>query len=229
MESNKTILVVEDDKRVNEIICDYLELNHFQVIPAYDGAQALSQFENHHIDVVILDIMMPNVDGWSVCRRIRMNSNVLIIMLSARSEEDDKLMGFDLGADEYVTKPFSPKVLVARVKALLKRCDIQPSSPAPSILKKNEVEINKESYMVKVFGEKVNLTAKEYELLLKLVENEGVVFKRDTLIHELWGYDYIGDGRVIDTNIKTLRKKLGSCARYIQTYIGVGYKFEVTP
>lgn len=221
----KTILVVEDDKRMNEIICDYLEMANFNVLVAKDGAEALEVFENNEVDLIILDIMIPKLDGWSVCRRIRKISNVLIVILSARSDEDDKLMGFDLGADEYVTKPFSPKVLVARITALFNR--FEREEDYKRIITKKEITIDKDAYKVSVSDEEIFLTGKEYELLLFLIENEGKVFKRDTLISNIWGYDYYGDGRVIDTNIKTLRKKLGNCSNYIQTIIGVGYKFEV--
>ena len=221
----KTILVVEDDKRMNEIICDYLEMANFNVLVAKDGAEALEVFENNEVDLIILDIMIPKLDGWSVCRRIRKISNVLIVILSARSDEDDKLMGFDLGADEYVTKPFSPKVLVARITALFNR--FEKEEDYKRIITKKEITIDKDAYKVSVLDEEIFLTGKEYELLLFLIENEGKVFKRGTLISNIWGYDYYGDGRVIDTNIKTLRKKLGNCSNYIQTIIGVGYKFEV--
>ncbi len=221
----KTILVVEDDKRMNEIICDYLEMANFNVLVAKDGMEALEIFENNKVDLVVLDIMIPKLDGWSVCRRIRKISNVLIVILSARSDEDDKLMGFELGADEYVTKPFSPKVLVARITALFNR--FEKEEYCKKIITKKEITIDKDAYKVSVSGEEISLTVKEYELLLFLIENEGKVFKRDTLISNIWGYDYYGDGRVIDTNIKTLRKKLGNYSNYIQTIIGVGYKFEV--
>lgn len=222
---NKNILVVEDDRRMNEIINDYLEMSGFTVLKAYDGIEALEIFDTTIVDLVVLDIMMPGLDGWSICRRLRQKSDVLIIILSARSDEDDKLMGFELGADEYVTKPFSPKVLVARITALLKR-NCKESSVSHMICKK-ELVIDKECYQVKINGVEVPLTAKEFELFLMLVEHEGKVFKRDVLIGSIWGYDYFGDGRVIDTNIKTLRKKLGVCAKYIHTVIGIGYKFEV--
>lgn len=220
-----SILVVEDDKRMNEIICDYFEMEGFQVYSAMDGIEALSLFDKKAIDLVILDIMMPKLDGWSVCRRIRQKSDVLIVMVSARGEEDDKLMGFELGVDEYVTKPFSPKVLVASVLALLKRTRVKEMTQ--HYVKYKEIIIDKECYTVHVLGNELALTVKEYELLLKLMENPGKVFKREVLIGAIWGYDYFGDGRVIDTNIKTLRKKLGNYAHYIQTVIGVGYKFEV--
>jgi len=221
------ILIVEDDKRMNEIMLDYFEMSGYQVFSAMDGIEALAIFEKEIIHLVVLDIMMPKLDGWSVCRRIRQKSDVFIVILSARGEEDDKLMGYELGADEYLTKPFSPKVLVANVTALLKRS--QQKELPNQCLQYNELSINKESYTATLSGNPLLLTMKEYELLLKFMEYPGRVYKRDVLISAIWGYDYFGDGRIIDTNIKTLRKKLGVCAKYIQTVIGVGYKFEVTP
>lgn len=219
------VLVVEDDKKMNEILVDYLETDGYQVYSARDGIEALSLFDHETIQLVILDIMIPKLDGWSVCRRIRQKSDVLIIILSARSEEDDKLLGYELGADEYITKPFSPRVLLAAISALLKRSIIH-SAPAESIIRHKEIAINKEAYSAVLSGKELSLTVKEYELLLKLMENPGKVYRRDVLINAIWGYDYLGDGRVVDTNIKTLRKKLGDCSHYIQTVIGIGYKFE---
>jgi len=228
------ILVVEDDRRMNEIICDYLEMEGYQVYSAFDGFETLEVFEQNAIDLIILDIMMPHLDGWSVCRRIRKKSNVLIIILSARSEEDDKLMGFEFGADEYVTKPFSPKVLVARVNALLNRFNVDLSQKnqeqlSKQLIIKGDIVINKASYVVTISDQPINLTMKEFEMLCILAENEGKVYTRELLIEKIWGYEYFGDGRVIDTNIKTLRKKLGIFSNYIVTVIGVGYKFEVKP
>ncbi|GKX29890.1 DNA-binding response regulator [Vallitalea longa] len=225
---NKNILVVEDEQRMREIICDYLEIDGFAVFQADNGIEAMNVFENNNIDLVLLDIMMPGLDGWSVCRRIRKKSNVLIIILSARSDEDDKLLGFELGADEYVTKPFSPKVLVARVKTLLSRFNESNGEQIKSnIISRKEILINKDAYSIKVDGEEIIFTKKEYDLLLFLIENEGIVLMRDKIINHIWGYDYYGDGRVVDTNIKTIRKKLGDASKYINTVVGVGYKFEV--
>lgn len=220
-----SVLVVEDDIKMNDILVDYLETDGYQVFSARDGVEALTLFDNVSISLVILDIMIPRLDGWSVCRRIRQKSNVLIIILSARSEEEDKLLGYELGADEYVTKPFSPRVLLAGMNALLKRS--LPENLPSTIISHKEITINKEAYSATLSGEELPLTVKEFELLLKLAENQGKVFKREALINAIWGYDYYGDGRVVDTNIKTLRKKLGSCSGYIQTVVGVGYKFEV--
>ncbi|MCT4598588.1 MAG: response regulator transcription factor [Vallitalea sp.] len=225
---NKNILVVEDEARMREIICDYLEIDGYTVYQASNGIEALDIFGKNNIDLVLLDIMMPGLDGWSVCRRIRKKSNVLIIILSARSDEDDKLLGFELGADEYVTKPFSPKVLVARVSTLINRFNqIDSSKDMKNTINKNEIEIDKNAYSVKIEGKEVVFNRKEYDLLLLLLENEGIVLNRDRIIDNIWGYDYIGDGRVVDTNIKTIRKKLGNSSKYIQTVVGVGYKFEV--
>ncbi|GMQ58316.1 response regulator transcription factor [Vallitalea sediminicola] len=225
---NKNILVVEDEQRMREIICDYLEMDEFTVFQADNGIEAMNVFENNNIDLVLLDIMMPGLDGWSVCRRIRKKSNVLIIILSARSDEDDKLLGFELGADEYVTKPFSPKVLVARVKKLIGRFDESNGEQIKNnVISRKELLIDKDAYSIKVEGEEIIFTRKEYDLLLLLMENEGIVMSRDKIINNIWGYDYYGDGRVVDTNIKTIRKKLGDASKYIITVVGVGYKFEV--
>lgn len=221
----KNILVIEDDKRTNEIICDYLETDNYNVFMAYDGLEALELFEKEDINLVILDIMMPKIDGFSVCRKIRQKSDVLIIILSARVDEDDKLMGFEFGADEYVTKPFSPKVLVARVNALLKR-NIKTVQTHDYIVI-GDLCIDKSGYRVTIKEKEIHMTIKEFSLLQKLIDNKGTVLTRDRLIKDIWGYDYFGDGRIVDTNIKTLRKKLGKYAKYIYTVIGVGYKFEV--
>ncbi len=219
------VLVVEDDRKMNEILVDYLEAGGYEVYSARDGIEALSLFNQEDIQLVILDIMIPKLDGWSVCRRIRQKSDVIIIILSARSEEDDKLLGYELGADEYITKPFSPKVLLAAITALLKRSRI--NTAPDSVIHHKKITLDKEAYSAMLSGKALALTVKEYELLLKLMENPGRVYKRDALINAIWGYDYFGDGRVVDTNIKTLRKKLGDCSHYIQTVIGVGYKFEI--
>lgn len=224
---DKKILVVEDEQRMREIICDYLEMDGFTVYQADNGIEAMNLFEHNDIDLVLLDIMMPGLDGWSVCRRIRKKSNVLIIIVSARSDEDDKLLGFELGADEYVTKPFSPKVLVARIKTLLSRFSESDNQVKSNIISRKEIHIDKDAYSIKVNGDEIIFTRKEYDLLLFLVENEGIVLSRDNIISKIWGYDYYGDGRVVDTNIKTIRKKLGEASKYINTVVGVGYKFEV--
>lgn len=218
----KSVLVVEDDKRTNEIICDYLEMSGYRVQNAYDGCSALRILSVSSIDLAIIDIMMPGMDGFELSKRIGEKSDCFIMFLTARSEEADKLKGFEHGAVEYVTKPFSPKVLVARVDALFKlKGDINTG------LQKGDLLIDMSSYLVEAYGKRIELTSKEYELLFLLIRNEGRVMKRDVIIQRVWGYDYFGDGRVLDTYIKTLRKKLMGSAKYIKTVIGIGYKFEV--
>ena len=220
------ILVIEDDLQLAEIIKDYFEMAGHEVTCAEDGAAGIAYFDRLGADLVILDVMMPYLDGWSVCRRIRKKSDCYIIFLSARTEEEDKLMGFDIGADEYITKPFSPKVLVARATALLKR---QSSIiREEDIIKQNRLIIQPAFHSVKLDGKELDLTVKEFELLLVLSRNPGRVLKREYLIDSVWGIAYFGDGRVLDTNIKTLRKKLGTHAGMIKTVIGIGYKLEDT-
>lgn len=222
---SKTVLLVEDEQRLREIVSDYFKSEGFTVVEAEDGKQALLQFEVHNIDLIILDIMLPEIDGWSVCRRIRKESVVPIIMLTARSDEEDTLLGFELGADEYVTKPFSPKVLVARAKTLLKRAEGLIGQDE-NMLSLCGIEVNKLSRTVIVNGDEIILTHKEFELLLYLMENKGIVLSRQHLLDHLWGYDYYGDDRTVDTHIKKLRNKLGERAKHIATVIRVGYKFE---
>ncbi|EMA6343577.1 response regulator transcription factor [Bacillus cytotoxicus] len=223
---NKTVLLVEDERRLREIVSDYFRNEGFEVIEAEDGKQALELFAEHTIDLIMLDIMLPEIDGWSVCRRIRKESAVPIIMLTARSDEDDTLLGFELGADEYVTKPFSPKVLVARAKTLLKRADGAVGVAEDNMLSVAGIDINRLSRTVFVNGEEIILTHKEFELLVYLMENKGIVLSRQHLLDQLWGYDYYGDDRTVDTHIKKLRNKLGDKAKHIGTVIRVGYKFE---
>lgn len=223
---NKTVLLVEDERRLREIVSDYFRNEGFEVIEAEDGKKALELFAEHTIDLIMLDIMLPEIDGWSVCRRIRKESAVPIIMLTARSDEDDTLLGFELGADEYVTKPFSPKVLVARAKTLLKRADGAIGVSEENTMSLAGIEVNRLSRTVLVDGEEIILTHKEFELLVYLMENKGIVLSRQHLLDQLWGYDYYGDDRTVDTHIKKLRNKLGDKARHIGTVIRVGYKFE---
>ncbi|WP_144465979.1 response regulator transcription factor [Bacillus sp. FDAARGOS_235] len=223
---NKTVLLVEDERRLREIVSDYFRNEGFEVIEAEDGKKALELFAEHEIDLIMLDIMLPEIDGWSVCRRIRKESAVPIIMLTARSDEDDTLLGFELGADEYVTKPFSPKVLVARVKTLLKRADGAVGVAEENAMSLAGIEVNRLSRTVLVDGEEIILTHKEFELLVYLMENKGIVLSRQHLLDQLWGYDYYGDDRTVDTHIKKLRNKLGDKAKHIGTVIRVGYKFE---
>ncbi|QWU46163.1 MULTISPECIES: response regulator transcription factor [Bacillus] len=223
---NKTVLLVEDERRLREIVSDYFRNEGFEVIEAEDGKKALELFAEHTIDLIMLDIMLPEIDGWSVCRRIRKESAVPIIMLTARSDEDDTLLGFELGADEYVTKPFSPKVLVARAKTLLKRADGAVGVTEENTMSLAGIEVNRLSRTVLVDGEEIILTHKEFELLVYLMENKGIVLSRQHLLDQLWGYDYYGDDRTVDTHIKKLRNKLGDKAKHIGTVIRVGYKFE---
>ncbi|MED1508844.1 MULTISPECIES: response regulator transcription factor [Bacillus] len=223
---NKTVLLVEDERRLREIVSDYFRNEGFEVIEAEDGKKALELFAEHTIDLIMLDIMLPEIDGWSVCRRIRKESAVPIIMLTARSDEDDTLLGFELGADEYVTKPFSPKVLVARAKTLLKRADGAVGVTEENAMSLAGIEVNRLSRTVLVDGEEIILTHKEFELLVYLMENKGIVLSRQHLLDQLWGYDYYGDDRTVDTHIKKLRNKLGDRAKHIGTVIRVGYKFE---
>ncbi|MDP5275592.1 response regulator transcription factor [Chengkuizengella axinellae] len=223
---DRTILFVEDEERLREIGVDYFSSEGFTVLEAGDGKQALELFEVNHVDLLILDVMLPELDGWAVCKRIRNESDVPIIMLTARTEEEDKLMGFDLGADEYVTKPFSPKVLVARAKTLIKRAEGTIGNNNEKI-KLNDIEINKKSRQVKVENRELTLTHKEYELLVYLIENKGIVLTREKLLNQVWGYDFFGDLRTVDTHIKKIRSKLGQKAKFIKTVIRTGYKFEV--
>ena len=223
---NKTVLLVEDERRLREIVSDYFRNEGFEVIEAEDGKKALELFAEHEIDLIMLDIMLPEIDGWSVCRRIRKESAVPIIMLTARSDEDDTLLGFELGADEYVTKPFSPKVLVARAKTLLKRADGVVGVAEENAMSLAGIEVNRLSRTVLVDGEEIILTHKEFELLVYLMENKGIVLSRQHLLDQLWGYDYYGDDRTVETHIKKLRNKLGDKATHIGTVIRVGYKFE---
>lgn len=218
------ILIVEDDKRMNELVSDYLESAGYSVVCAFNGNEGLEKFEESEYACVILDIMMPGLDGWSLCRRIRKKSDVLIIILTARSDEDDKLLGYELGADDYVTKPFSPKVLVARINALLNR--FHKTAADDSIFKDGLLTINFKTMEVFAGDELLNLTGKEFSLLGTMALEPGTVFSREYLINHLWGYEYIGDGRVVDTNIKTLRKKLGELSECIVTVIGTGYKYH---
>ncbi|NLC62807.1 MAG: response regulator transcription factor [Thermoanaerobacterales bacterium] len=221
------VLVVDDEKRMVELVKLYLEKEGFKVDGAYDGQRALDMAKENGYDLIILDLMLPVVDGWTVCKEIRKNSDVPIIMLTARGEEFDKVLGFELGADDYVVKPFSPRELTARAKALLRR----------SVLKKEEKEtlefpgliIDPVSRTVKVDEREVYLTPKEFDLLYYLARNEGRVFNRETLLEEVWGYDFFGSLRTVDTHIKQLREKLGrsKAASFISTVWGLGYKFGV--
>lgn len=219
-----TILLVEDEKNLRKLIKTYLKKEMINVVEAADGKEALELWEDNKYALIILDVMLPEYDGWTVCKRIRQNSHVPIIMLTARSEEDDKLFGFDLGADDYVTKPFSVKELVARVKALLKR------SKRPLLDEIIEIEglrVDKKMHQVFLYDEPINLTPKEYDLLLVFLNNQNQALTREVILDNVWGYDYYGDLRTVDTHVKRLRKKLKHMGKQIVTVRGLGYRFEV--
>ena len=223
--NNQTILVVDDESRMRKLIKDFLIKKDFNIIEAENGEEAIEKFEEKQdiIKLVILDVMMPKLDGWSVLRRIRQISTVPVIMLTARGEEQDELFGFELGVDEYISKPFSPKILVARVEAILKRIE-----PNKNITKNyGGIEIDSDGRTVSVDGKIVETSLREYELLKYLVENSGIALSREKILNNVWNYDYYGDSRTIDSHIKKIRHKLGKKGKYIQTIRGVGYKFEV--
>ena len=219
------ILVADDEQMIREVIREYSEFNGHEITEAADGMAAVGLCKMNDFDLVIMDIMMPKLDGYSACKEIRTFSDVPIILLSARSEEYDKLFGFELGIDDYVVKPFSPKELMARVNAVLsRRSASQPQQP--QTMKFEGLEINIPARTVTIDGEKVDLTPKEYDLLFYLVENKNIALSRDKLLSDIWGYDFFGDDRTIDTHIKNLRNNLGKYRDYIVTLRGVGYKFE---
>ncbi len=220
------ILIVDDEQKIREVIREYSEFNGYEVEEAADGMEAVSLCRLNDYDLIIMDIMMPRLDGYSACKEIKKAKNIPVIMLSARGEEYDKLFGFELGIDDYVVKPFSPKELMARVNAVLARSSAKQEEQ-PEILKFNGLEINIPARTVTVDGKKVELTPKEYELLFYLVENKNIALSRNKLLSDIWGYDFFGDDRTIDTHIKNLRNNLGPYRDYIVTLRGVGYKFEV--
>ncbi|WP_129691725.1 response regulator transcription factor [Gottfriedia acidiceleris] len=221
------ILIVEDETILREIVKDYLLNEGHEVIEAIDGEQALELFQELDFHLIILDIMLPKVDGWAVCRRIRKTSNVPIIMLTARVDEDDTLLGFELGADDYITKPYSPPILLARVKRLLES-RYKTNETSKDTLSKHGISVDFSSRKVKVDGENINLTHTEFEILTYLMQNYGIVITREQLVEKVWGYDYNGDDRTINTHIRNLRTKLGSKSKLISTIIRTGYKFEET-
>ena len=222
---NKYILIVDDEARMRKLIKDFLTAKGYSILEAEDGEKALQVFEQNaeKIDLILLDVMMPKLDGWSVLRQIRQTSKVPIIMLTARGEEQDELFGFELGVDEYISKPFSPKILVARVEAILKRTQGEPKEAKDY----GGIEIDKEGRTVTVDGKVLELSLREYELLVYLVENENIALSRDKILNNVWNYDYYGDSRTIDSHIKKIRHKLGKRGKYIKTMRGVGYKFEI--
>ena len=220
-----TILIVDDESRMRKLIKDFLVKKEYKILEAVDGENAINVFKENQekINLILLDVMMPKLDGWSVLRQIRQQSNVPIIMLTARGEEQDELFGFELGVDEYISKPFSPKILVARVEALLKRTNQKESN----VYEIAGIEINSEGRTVKVDSKSIELSLREYELLKYLIENKGIALSRDKILNNVWNYDFYGDSRTIDSHIKKLRHKLGKRGKYIETIRGVGYKFEV--
>ena len=219
------ILVVDDESRMRKLVKDFLMKKDFDVLEAGDGEQAVDIFfEEKDIALIILDVMMPKMDGWQVCREIRAHSRVPIIMLTAKSDERDELMGFDLGVDEYISKPFSPKILVARVEALLRRSGLGELEDVRTC---GGIELNKTAHMVSVDGKNIELSFKEFELLTYFMENQGIALSREKILNHVWNYDYFGDARTIDTHVKKLRSKMGDKGDYIKTIWGMGYKFEV--
>ncbi len=220
------ILVVDDESRMRKLLHDFLIREQYQVLEAEDGEKALDLFYDHpDIDLVILDVMMPKMDGWEVCKEIRETSDVPVIMLTARGEERDELLGFSLGVDEYISKPFSPKILMARIEAIIRRS--VGKNAIEQILEKGGIRLDKMAHKVTIEGETVEMSFKEFELLAYFMENEGVALSRERILNQVWDYDYFGDARTIDTHVKKLRSKLGPCKDYIQTVWGMGYKFEV--
>lgn len=218
------IMVVDDESRMRKLVKDFLVKSGYEVVEAEDGERALDIFyEQNDIALIILDVMMPKTDGWQVCREIREHSKVPIIMLTAKSDERDELLGFELGVDEYISKPFSPKILVARVEAILRRTS---QIGAEEIIEAGGISINKAAHSVTADGEPVELSYKEFELLTYFMENKGIALSREKILNSVWNYDYFGDARTIDTHVKKLRSKLGKKGDLIKTIWGMGYKFE---
>ena len=219
------ILVVDDESRMRKLVKDFLEREGHIIIEAADGMEAMDIFyENKDIALIILDVMMPRMDGWQVCREVRALSQVPIIMLTARGEERDELQGFELGVDEYISKPFSPKILVARVNAILKR---GRAAASEDLIDAGVIVIDKAAHLVKIDDVPIDLSVKEFELLTYFVENQKMALSREKILNNVWDYDYFGDARTIDTHVKKLRSKLGEKGNYIKTIWGMGYKFEV--
>ena len=218
------ILIVDDESRMRKLVKDFLVKSEYQVLEAENGEEALDVFfAQNDIDLVILDVMMPKMDGWQVCREIRGVSKVPIIMLTAKSDERDELLGFELGVDEYISKPFSPKILVARVEAILRRA---AQFSAETRLSAGGIEVDKSAHIVTIDGKEVDLSFKEFELLVYFMENQGIALSREKILNRVWNYDYFGDARTIDTHVKKLRSKLGDKGEMIKTIWGLGYKLE---
>lgn len=219
------ILVVDDETRMRKLVGDFLKKSGYQVLEAGDGSAALDIFfEQNDIALVILDVMMPKLDGWQVCKEIRQYSKVPIIMLTAKSEEQDELLGFELGVDEYITKPFSPKILVARVEAILRRTS---ANDGDNVLSAGGICIDKSAHSVTIDGQSIDLSYKEFELLTFFMENKGIALSREKILNNVWNYDYYGDARTIDTHVKKLRSKMGDKGDMIKTIWGMGYKLSI--
>ena len=219
------ILVVDDESRMRKLVKDFLMKKNFEVLEAGDGEEAVDLFfQQRDISLIILDVMMPKMDGWQVCREIRRHSKVPIIMLTARGDERDELLGFELGVDEYISKPFSPKILVARVNAILRR---SLGNAGGDVIEAGGIVVDKAAHIVKIDGAQIELSYKEFELLSYFMENQGIALSREKILNNVWNYDYFGDARTIDTHVKKLRSKLGAKGEYIRTIWGMGYKFEV--
>ncbi len=218
------VLVVDDEARMRKLVKDFLSVKGYQVLEAADGEEAIDIFfEQKDIALILLDVMMPKMDGWEVVKTIRKYSQVPIIMLTARGEESDELQGFNLGVDEYISKPFSPKILVARVEAILRRS----KTVSQDVIDVGGIHIDKAAHQISVDGRAVDLSYKEFELMTYFVENQGIALSREKILNNVWNYDYFGDARTIDTHVKKLRSKLGEKGDYIKTIWGMGYKFEV--
>ena len=223
--AEQKILVVDDESRMRKLVHDFLQRKGYQVLEAENGEQAIDIFcSEKEIDLIILDVMMPKMDGWQVCREIRKMSKVPIVMLTARADEQDELLGFELGVDEYISKPFSPKILTARVEAILRRSG---GGEETDVITINGIELDKVAHTVKVDGQPVELSFKEFELLDYFLDNQGIALSRERILNSVWNYDYFGDARTIDTHVKKLRSKLGKKGEYRKTIWGMGYKFEV--
>lgn len=218
------VLVVDDEERMRKLISDFLKIKGYETVEAGDGEEAIDVFfADKEIALIILDVMMPKMDGWEVLKTVREHSKVPVIMLTARTEETDELKGFDYGADEYISKPFSPKILVARVEAILRRSGVNQDE----VVRIGGIEVDKSAHSVKIDGKEIELSFKEYELLLYFIENKGIALSREKILNNVWNYDYFGDARTIDTHVKKLRAKMGAKGDYIKTVWGMGYKFEV--
>ncbi len=219
----KTILVVDDESRMRKLVRDFLSMNNFKVLEAADGEEALEVFYSEkNIDLIILDVMMPKLNGWQTAKDIRRNSKIPIIMLTAKDTEKDELTGFEIGVDEYISKPFSPRILVARVEAILRRT----APDENTVLSIDGIEVDKTARTVTIDGKEVELSFKEFELLSYFIEHKGIALSRENILNNVWNYDYYGDARTIDTHVKKLRSKMGKKGEYIKTIWGMGYKFE---